>query len=170
MIFCQSVSAVWVVSTVISAEDTQTLTAIIELVWTFSGDTEMLLSYALTSSHSSTTTSHLVKLSLPNILNIYHFIYCFWITSQEISLIIHHCLKKFNLLAFWLVVQKSDAIRPLPTKGIENEAYFENNQATNFVEKACASNWCQMSLLHPKFSWTKYQEGHKQTALTRTAF
>ena len=61
IIFCLSVSAVWIVSTLVTGGDTQTSTATIEFVWTFctqsSGDAKTL------------HPSHRVELSLHNILN-----------------------------------------------------------------------------------------------------
>ena len=68
MIFCQSVSAVWALSTLIGGGDTWTLTAIIKFIWTFLHSVAWMLKhcpYAL--FHPCSRISHLEKPTLPNI-------------------------------------------------------------------------------------------------------
>ena len=106
----------------------------------------MLLSctHILTFMHHNEPPSE--NFSLPNILNIYHVALLFGNQFDNSPL-----FKTKIQLTCLLVAQKSGTTRLLATKGVRNEAYFENNRGTNFVEKACASNGCQMSLLHLNF-------------------
>ena len=70
MIFCKSISGDWVVTTVIGDGDTQTLTSVIKLIWTFCTwrgcwNIALMALCSFASSCSHTPRSHVVKLSLP---------------------------------------------------------------------------------------------------------
>ena len=69
MIFNQSMTVIWVVSTLIGGPDTWTVTTIIKFIWIFAlrctRDAKTLFSYLFTLSQPCTSMSHLVKLSLP---------------------------------------------------------------------------------------------------------
>ena len=70
MVSCQSVSTFWVVSTLMDGGDTQTLIAIIKFVFklfALIGDGDAKISSSHLLMLACTPTSHLVKLSLPNI-------------------------------------------------------------------------------------------------------
>ena len=104
MIFCLSVSTVWVFSTQISVGNTQTLVVIIEFVWTFCTQRWKLKHCPCTLPHPH--PSHPAKLSLSNIKRLtrrqrwkfcsyYCFVFCFNIRGK-ISLYLGFVMNVFG--------------------------------------------------------------------------